>query len=200
APQWRRSAPILTYPYTDLWNFEVENYEASNAHGMTSGLAEEMPKSRPRKPSTQPQSPKAASRTPNANAFHENYFIPANPSFLGCVEEPKGSPVCTGGFSDVWQCSVRFFTPSETLPTEVAVKVLRSVWLGNRNEADANERKLRRFMQEVITWLGLPKHPNIVPLIGWTLTPKLSFVSPWYKQGNLYRHLKDLSNTRQIQV
>ncbi|KIO22699.1 hypothetical protein M407DRAFT_78959, partial [Tulasnella calospora MUT 4182] len=57
-----------------------------------------------------------------------------------------------------------------------------------------------RFMQEVITWLGLPRHPNIVPLIGWTLTPNLSFVSPWYEQGNLYRHLKNLSDTRRIRV
>ncbi|KIO22706.1 hypothetical protein M407DRAFT_52770, partial [Tulasnella calospora MUT 4182] len=56
------------------------------------------------------------------------------------------------------------------------------------------------FKQEVITWLSLPKHPNIVPLIGWTLTPTLSFISPWYRQGNLYRHLKELSHTRRIQV
>ncbi|KIO18096.1 hypothetical protein M407DRAFT_48322, partial [Tulasnella calospora MUT 4182] len=47
---------------------------------------------------------------------------------------------------------------------------------------------------------GLPKHPNIVPLIGWTLTPDLSFISPWYKQGNLYRHLNSLSDARRIQV
>ncbi|KIO33516.1 hypothetical protein M407DRAFT_46480, partial [Tulasnella calospora MUT 4182] len=54
--------------------------------------------------------------------------------------------------------------------------------------------------QEVITWLGLPKHPKIVPLIGWTLTPDLSFVSPWYEQGNLDRHLQKISDTRRIQV
>ncbi|KIO22702.1 hypothetical protein M407DRAFT_216154 [Tulasnella calospora MUT 4182] len=55
-------------------------------------------------------------------------------------------------------------------------------------------------MQEVITWLSLPKHPNLVPLIGWTVTPNLSFISPWYRQGNLYRHLNNLSHTQRIQV
>ncbi|KIO17397.1 hypothetical protein M407DRAFT_228408, partial [Tulasnella calospora MUT 4182] len=57
-----------------------------------------------------------------------------------------------------------------------------------------------RFEQEAITWFGLPNHPNIVPLIGWTLTRNLSFISPWYEQGNLYRHLKSLSETQKIHV
>ncbi|KIO22698.1 hypothetical protein M407DRAFT_78970, partial [Tulasnella calospora MUT 4182] len=43
-------------------------------------------------------------------------------------------------------------------------------------------------------------HPNLVPLIGWTLTPSLSFISPWYKQGNLSHHLKSFSRVRQIHV
>ncbi|KIO27309.1 hypothetical protein M407DRAFT_73358, partial [Tulasnella calospora MUT 4182] len=54
--------------------------------------------------------------------------------------------------------------------------------------------------QEAITWLGAPNHPNIVPLIGWMLTPSLSFVSPWYKRGNLSHHLKDFSEAQRINI
>ncbi|KIO16982.1 hypothetical protein M407DRAFT_229949, partial [Tulasnella calospora MUT 4182] len=76
----------------------------------------------------------------------------------------------------------------------------RPVWLNDRGDADASEVLRQRFEQEVITWSGLPNHPNIVPLLGWTLTPDLSFISPWYEQGNLYRHLKYLSGMQKIHV
>ncbi|KAG8913351.1 hypothetical protein FRC01_004583, partial [Tulasnella sp. 417] len=192
-----RLAPVLVYAFTDLWKFRIEGDGSFTLNGMGSDLAEEMPDLLSRASS---QAPRPVPQPPNAGALYETYFIPAGPYLLGCIEEPKGRPCCTGGYSDVWRSNIRFSIPSEALPTEVAVKILRSVWLSNRNEADANERMLRRFMQEVITWLGLPQHPNIVPLIGWTLTPSLSFISPWYKQGNLYGHLKNLSDTQRIHV
>lgn len=59
---------------------------------------------------------------------------------------------------------------------------------------------LKRFQKEGITWFGLLDHPNIVPLIGWTLTPKLSFISPWYEKGNLYGHLEGLSDMKQLRL
>ncbi|KIO33519.1 hypothetical protein M407DRAFT_65560, partial [Tulasnella calospora MUT 4182] len=43
-------------------------------------------------------------------------------------------------------------------------------------------------------------HPNIVPLLGWILTPSLSFVSPWYEQGNLYGQLGGLSRIKRIRL
>ncbi|KAG9047869.1 copper transport protein ctr1 [Tulasnella sp. UAMH 9824] len=199
-PRWLGIAPVLAEAYFGLRNVEREGDGPFTAKSTASNLEKETPNRLPQQLSTQSQTSKPVSRTPNVGALYETYFIPANPSLLGRVEEPKGSPVCAGGYSDVWRCSVRFSTQSEGLPAEVAVKVLRSVWLSNRNEADAAERMLRRFMQEIITWLGLPKHPNIVPLIGWTLTPNLAFISPWYGQGNLYRHLNGLSDARRIQI
>lgn len=141
-----------------------------------------------------------SSRISDAKGLQERYFWPAKPSFMGRIKEPDGKPAYGGGYSDVWQCQIRFSTPSETLPTKVAVKVLRSVWMNNRSATEANEQLLRRFQQEAITWVGLPDHPNIVPLIGWTLTPNLSFISPWYEKGNLYGHLKSLSWSQQLHV
>ncbi|KAG8915895.1 hypothetical protein FRC00_008436 [Tulasnella sp. 408] len=68
----------------------------------------------------------------------------------------------------------------------VAVKVLRKVDL---NQFDDEEAYQRIILQEAITWSGLV-HPNIAPLIGYTLTPTPRFISPWYEQGSLRQHLK----------
>lgn len=138
--------------------------------------------------------------TPDRSALDGINFWPVNPSFLGCIEEPEGRPVVGGCSSEVWRCKVRFYEPSEAHPTEVAVKVLRSAWLTSCVDLDVTERMLQRFHREVKVWRELASHPNIVPLIGWATKPNPSFISPWYKQGNLYRHLKDLSNRQQLRV
>ncbi|KIO33515.1 hypothetical protein M407DRAFT_65518, partial [Tulasnella calospora MUT 4182] len=44
------------------------------------------------------------------------------------------------------------------------------------------------------------EHPNIVPLLGWTVTPYLSFISPWCKKGNIKRHLKKFSKIERLQL
>lgn len=46
----------------------------------------------------------------------------------------------------------------------------------------------------------LPSHPNIVPLIGWTLKPSLAFIYPWYERGNLSNHLHYLSDTQKLYI
>lgn len=56
-----------------------------------------------------------------ARALPARLFLPANPSLLGFIDEPKGRPLCSGGYSDVWRCDVRFSTPSKELPTEVSL-------------------------------------------------------------------------------
>lgn len=47
---------------------------------------------------------------------------------------------------------------------------------------------------------ALPSHPNIAPLLGWTVEPFFSFISPWYKRGSLHRHLKDLSSIQRLRA
>ena len=48
---------------------------------------------------------------------------------------------------------------------------------------------LQTFCQEAIMWRRL-KHPNIVPLLGVTITPKFQLVSDWMSGGDLPEHLK----------
>lgn len=136
--------------------------------------------------------------TSSGGDFSQPNFEPAKSSYLGCISGPEGKPSCEGGYSDVSRCQVQFFTPSEALPTEVAVKVLRAVALSDCPDKEAKMHQ--RFSQEVRTWRRLPDHPNIVPLIGWTQEPKLSLISPWYKQGDLRCHLKCLSDIRKLHV
>ncbi|KAG8920488.1 hypothetical protein FRC01_000730 [Tulasnella sp. 417] len=131
---------------------------------------------------------------------HELYFWPTNPAFYGHIRPPQGPAVRGGVYSDVFRCEVQFRAPSEGLPTKVGMKVLRSVRLDSSTPALQKEQLLQRFQQEGITWFGLLNHPNIVPLIGWTLTPYLSFISPWYEQGNLHKHLRAPSSMKRMQL
>ncbi|KAG9039668.1 hypothetical protein FS837_000945 [Tulasnella sp. UAMH 9824] len=141
--RWLRTAPVLAYAATVLWNLEPEDNKISIANTITSEVTEETPNHHTRGPSTRSLPPKTVSPKPDADALYDTYFIPANPSLPGCIEKLKGSPFCTGGYSDVWQSNVRFFTPSKESPTKVAVKVLRPVWLSNQNEAEAKELMLK---------------------------------------------------------
>ncbi|KAG8947062.1 hypothetical protein FRC04_011242 [Tulasnella sp. 424] len=136
---------------------------------------------------------------PNTGDPQNLRFWPAKPCFSGWISRPEGKPSYVGGYSDVWRCGVQFSTPSEALPREVAVKVLRPVLLNDYNGSTASARFLQRFQQEAITWVEL-NHPNIVSLIGCTLTPSLSFISPWYQRGNLNRHLKNHSETEKLRL
>lgn len=178
----------------------LEPSERFPAHRPVSNCPEENLYPLPPTLPTQPQLQPATSAVPHANGLQRRYFWPANPALLGYIKEPEGSLPVAGGYSDVWRCGVQFSRPSEALPTEVAVKVLQPALLHSHDDRDANARLLHRFQQEAITWLGAPNHPNIVPLVGWILTPSLSLISPWYKQGNLSYHLKKLSETQRTSI
>ncbi|KAG9039670.1 hypothetical protein FS837_000947 [Tulasnella sp. UAMH 9824] len=141
--QWLRTAPVLAYAVTVIWNLEPEHNKLFTTDSITSEVAEEMRNHPVREPSTLFMPPRMVSEIPDAGTLYDTYFIPANPSLLGCIAEPKGSPFCEGGYSDVWQSNVRFFTPSKEFPVKVAVKVLRHVWLSNQNEAEAKELMLK---------------------------------------------------------
>lgn len=190
-----RSNPVAVVPPASVEPTGPTISQASTL-SLTNGIIDPIPQ-----PSSSQLNPSDCSTPPvcNASTPQELRFWPARSYLLGFISEPKGRPSCGGGYSDVWRCKARFSTPSEALPTEVAVKVLRSVWLDDCNSADAKARLLQRFQQEAITWVGLD-HPNIIPLIGWTLTPNLSFISPWYKKGNLYSHLKNLSEIEKVRI
>ncbi|KAG8968672.1 hypothetical protein FRC05_001478 [Tulasnella sp. 425] len=148
---------------------------------------------RPKLETLQPdQAPRAPplpcpSPSPSDPAWSEIRFVSTEPSFRGWVSEPKGKPDRCGGSSDVWKCRIRFCESSDLHPVEVAVKVLRKVDLYQFGDDESHQA------QEAITWSGL-SHPNIVPMIGYTLVPSLGFISPWYRQGSLRQYLDVNSN------
>ncbi|KAG9041668.1 hypothetical protein FS837_011902, partial [Tulasnella sp. UAMH 9824] len=127
--------------------------------------------------------------SPRPSAQSEFRFLSTEPSMRGWISESEGNPDRYGGYSDVWKCRVRFCEPSDLHPTEVAVKVLRKIDLNQFDDHEAYQRIISRFQQEAITWSGLD-HPNIAPLIGYSLIPTPRFISPWYEQGSLRQYLK----------
>lgn len=40
-----------------------------------------------------------------------------------------------------------------------------------------------------MTWIRL-QHPNVVPLMGFTIKPLPSLISPWYERGNIRNYLE----------
>ncbi|KAG8926171.1 hypothetical protein FRC01_009254 [Tulasnella sp. 417] len=223
--QWLWAAPALAYDYADRRNFGIEAYGSYTTNRVTSHQTEETLNALPRGSSAQSQPPTSVPRipvdAPNApeptSPFRsmpsdpiptvdsetapsdELYFWPTSLAFRGHIKQPQGHAARGGVYSDVFCCDVHFRTWSEGLPTKVGMKVLRSVRLNDSTPELRKERMLQRFQQEGITWFGLLKHPNIVPLIGWTLTPSLSFISPWYEKGNLLKHLRILSDMKPMQ-
>ncbi|KAG8985073.1 hypothetical protein FRB90_004951 [Tulasnella sp. 427] len=48
---------------------------------------------------------------------------------------------------------------------------------------------INRTSREAHTWSSIC-HPNVVPLLGYTFTPVLSLISPWYEKGSLRGYTK----------
>ncbi|KAG9037649.1 hypothetical protein FS837_001425 [Tulasnella sp. UAMH 9824] len=141
---WLKIAKVLAYAYVALQNPEIKDAEQLfDVGGMTLEVAEGIISLLPQTPITASNPSTPVSPTHELSTLSERHFIPSSPSLLGFIEEPKGRPLCAGGYSDVWRCNVRFQSPSEILPTKVAVKALRSVWLSGSGDADANEHLLQ---------------------------------------------------------
>ncbi|KAF9644752.1 kinase-like protein [Thelephora ganbajun] len=90
--------------------------------------------------------------------------------------DPMAIPECSGGFADVWK--------GRHDGREVAAKALR---VHSTNNLDQIRK---RFCREVVTWRTL-HHPNVLPLIGVTMTEKrFVMVSEWMDNGNVNEFLK----------
>ncbi|KIO32377.1 hypothetical protein M407DRAFT_66853, partial [Tulasnella calospora MUT 4182] len=57
----------------------------------------------------------------------------------------------------------------------------------------------QRLSQEAITWMRL-SHPNVVPLVGFTITPLPSLISPWYEQGNIRSYLSQHNQVNRLKL
>lgn len=95
------------------------------------------------------------------------------------------SPVCTGGFADVYVGQYK--------GKKVALKRLRFFSLSTKEEQESLERA---FVKEVLVWRPL-RHKNIVPLEGIDRTTFKSvgcMILPWMEGGSVTDFVKGLSN------
>jgi len=49
---------------------------------------------------------------------------------------------------------------------------------------------LKRLKREILIWMDLD-HPNIAPLIGFTVDVTVCLISPWYKNGRITKYIED---------
>ncbi|KAG8942684.1 hypothetical protein FRC03_002934, partial [Tulasnella sp. 419] len=90
--------------------------------------------------------------------------------------------VAGGGYSDVWKGTMI----KDEKETTVAIKELRI-----RTQEGALQRLKKRLFREISVWRKL-NHPNVVPLLGYTMEPEglPSMISPWYPWGNMVSYLQ----------
>ncbi|KAG8924861.1 hypothetical protein FRC02_010143 [Tulasnella sp. 418] len=104
----------------------------------------------------------------------------------------QGRQITWGNYSDVWHGTLL----KDDGKAEVAIKALRVRHSTNRISKTPNEERLyKRFYREALLWAKL-RHPNVTPLLGYTLDPDgvPSLVSPWYPNGNLIEYLTSHPN------
>ncbi|KAG2060322.1 kinase-like protein [Suillus hirtellus] len=103
----------------------------------------------------------------------------------GYITKDEEYPVARGGFGEIWKCT---FDIDHTL-IKVAVKALQ-VYAADQLGA-AKTKKIKRIMHELRICASL-KHPNILPVYGYTygFGPFPAIVSPWAGNGNLSHYLE----------
>ncbi|KAF9642913.1 kinase-like protein [Thelephora ganbajun] len=100
--------------------------------------------------------------------------------------DPREDPVCHGDVADVWRGRYH--------DQEVAAKVRRVYLRGDLS------RTRRRFCREVVTWRAL-RHPNILPLLGVTMTQnQFVIVSEWMKNGDINEFVKANIDTDRLRL
>ncbi|KAG8947634.1 hypothetical protein FRC04_010568 [Tulasnella sp. 424] len=106
---------------------------------------------------------------------------------VGLYRQRGATASAYGGFSDIFQCDARFPDGSSTL---VAVKRLRAVKMCKSLDTYQIDRKLqKRLNREVKIWMTL-QHPNIAPLLGFSLSGEVCIISAWFTNGNIATHLE----------
>lgn len=81
----------------------------------------------------------------------------------------------------------------------MAEKVLGGVDQLDQLERDGSAVLRKRLKQEVTIWMKL-NHRNIAPLMGFTLFPSVTLISPWYANGNIHRYLRQQAKTNRMKL
>ncbi|CAE6473375.1 unnamed protein product [Rhizoctonia solani] len=96
-----------------------------------------------------------------------------------------------GGACDVYEWKLRESSPTGTIFPHIAIKTLRC-----SSQSNAEAKLIKRAARELLTWLQLDHHPNILPLLGLAIfNGRLSMVSPWMSNGNLSAYLRKHENS-----
>ncbi|KAF9647362.1 kinase-like protein [Thelephora ganbajun] len=105
-------------------------------------------------------------------------FVPTSHLILDAdLQKLSDAPFKSEKQSNVWPGA---YKGQET----VSIKVL------SRYTTDDEEGIKRRLCREAVIWKRM-SHPNILPLIGITLSKELAVISPWMENENVLAYLKE---------
>ncbi|KAG8921094.1 hypothetical protein FRC00_009140, partial [Tulasnella sp. 408] len=103
---------------------------------------------------------------------------------IGKFQPAKATNQAYGAFSDVKMCEVIYENGRRDI---AALKRLRPVRLGTQAE-NTSDIDRERFEREILVWAGI-WHPNVAPLLGFTLSPAFYLISPWYPNGTIRQYI-----------
>ncbi|PPQ91942.1 LOW QUALITY PROTEIN: hypothetical protein CVT25_000985 [Psilocybe cyanescens] len=132
-----------------------------------------------------------------ASSFLESLSSVITEDLTGFIARDSEYPAHGGGYADVYIGTLS----KEQKRTMVAIKIIRT-----HTYTPSNRWKIeKRLRREIRLWSCL-RHPNVVPLLGTTLSfsSYTSMVCPWMNEGNLHHYLDDrraeLNLRRRLQI
>ncbi|KAG8989969.1 hypothetical protein FRB90_001998, partial [Tulasnella sp. 427] len=152
--------------------------------------------------------PEAMAPEPELVGAEDSEWITFTPALagrqLGKFQPAKATNQAYGAFSDVKMCEVIYENGRRET---AALKRLRPIRIGSQAE-DTNDidkkaslitfrlctlslittSLLQRFEREILVWAGI-WHPNVAPLLGFTLSPAFYLISPWYPNGTIRQYI-----------
>lgn len=102
-------------------------------------------------------------------------MLPASYALPSQLLNISTEPFASGGYGEVYKGTHN--------GSGVCVKRLRVY------TKDAPQKGLKAFYQEAVTWKRMA-HPNIVPLLGVIIYPRLQLISEWMSGGDLPDYVK----------
>lgn len=97
----------------------------------------------------------------------------------------SSDPFASGGFGDVYHGTLN--------GSRVCIKRLRMY------TKDASTEVMKAFYEEAVTWKRLV-HPNILPLLGVAIVPRVQLVSSWISGGDLPEYIEKHPDSDRISL
>ncbi|KAG8947748.1 hypothetical protein FRC03_000946 [Tulasnella sp. 419] len=107
--------------------------------------------------------------------------------------------VARGSYGDVSKGTLVCLNGSSM---EVAIKTFRHRGSTDSSEPAIKLERLRKKLRQEVNIWGRLDHPNVAPLLGFSLpvdTPP-SLVSPWYLNGSLTTYLKSTKDVNHLRI